>query len=89
MPTAYVSVASDIVHEGILNVIARAAELGEVVVGLMSDEAIATYKRVPLLDWESRRSVYAALRAMEGDVFYAITDAVDAALERTRELAGK
>ena len=31
----------------------------------------------------------AALRAMEGDVFYAITDAVDAALERTRELAGK
>ena len=62
MPTAYVSVASDIVHEGILNVIARAAELGEVVVGLMSDEAIATYKRVPLLDWESRRAVYAALR---------------------------
>ena len=31
----------------------------------------------------------AALRAMEGDVFYAITDAVDAALARTRELAGK
>lgn len=31
----------------------------------------------------------AALRAMEGDVFYAITDAVDAALARTRALAGK
>lgn len=62
MPTAYVSVASDIVHEGILNVISRAAQLGEVIIGLMADEAIATYKRVPLLDWEARRAVYEALR---------------------------
>ena len=62
MKTAYVSVASDIVHEGILNVISRAAELGEVTVGLMSDEAIATYKRVPLLPYESRERVYSSLR---------------------------
>lgn len=59
--TAYVSVASDILHEGILNVISKAAELGEVVVGLMSDEAIATYKRVPLLPYGSREKVYASL----------------------------
>ena len=58
---AYVSVASDILHEGILNVIAKAAELGEVVIGLMSDEAIATYKRVPLLSYASRERVYASL----------------------------
>ena len=30
-----------------------------------------------------------ALRELEGDVFYAVQDAVAAALERTRELAGK
>lgn len=62
MKTAYVSVASDVLHEGILNVIAKAAELGEVTVGLMSDEAIATYKRVPLLPYESRKAVYSSLK---------------------------
>lgn len=62
MSTAYVAVASDILHEGILNVITRAAELGEVTVGLMSDEAIATYKRVPLLSYESREHVYENLK---------------------------
>lgn len=62
MFSSYVAVASDILHEGILNVIARAAELGEVTVGLMSDEAIATYKRVPLLPYKSREVVYSSLR---------------------------
>ena len=61
MKTAYVAVASDILHEGIINVIARAAKLGEVTVGLMSDEAIATYKRVPLLPYDSREKVYSSL----------------------------
>ena len=60
--TAYVAVASDILHEGILNIIAKAAELGEVTVGLMTDEAIATYKRLPLLPYASREKVYASLR---------------------------
>ena len=61
MLQAYVAVASDILHEGIINVIDRAAELGEVTVGLMTDEAIATYKRLPLLPYESRRRVYESL----------------------------
>ena len=64
MRTAYVAIASDIVHEGILNVIERADELGEVTVDLMGDEAIATYKRVPLLPYESRERVYSSLRGV-------------------------
>lgn len=62
MPTAYVAVASDVLHEGITNVIHEASKLGEVTVGLLTDEAIATYKRLPLLDWEARCHVYQALR---------------------------
>ncbi len=62
MPTVYVAVASDVLHEGIINVIAAAAQLGEVTVGLLTDEAIASYKRLPLLDWASRFQVYSALR---------------------------
>lgn len=58
METVYVGISSDILHEGILNVIERASELGEVTVGILSDEAIAAYKRVPLLDFKARRRVY-------------------------------
>lgn len=64
MKTVYVAVASDILHEGIINVIERATQLGEVTIGLMSDEAIATYKRVPLLPYESRERVYASLQGV-------------------------
>lgn len=64
MKTVYLSASSDIIHDGILNVIDSAAELGELTVGLVSDEAIATYKRVPLLDYETRERVYASLRGV-------------------------
>lgn len=62
MATVYVAVASDVLHEGIVNVIQSAAQYGEVTIGLLSDEAIASYKRLPLLDWNSRYQVYSSLR---------------------------
>lgn len=64
MVKAYVSISSDIVHEGILNVINKAAELGDVVVGVLSDDVIATYKRVPLLDVEARKAIFASIKGV-------------------------
>ena len=61
MPKVYVAVSSDIVHPGILNILEHASKLGDVTVGVLSDEAIASYKRAPLLDFESRRRLYASL----------------------------
>ena len=62
---AYVAVSSDVVHEGILNVLARAMELAdEVVVGVLADAAIAAYKRPRLLPLESRLRVFASLRGV-------------------------
>lgn len=55
--TAYVAMSSDILHKGHLKVINAAAELGSVTIGLLTDESIATYKRLPILDWESRKAV--------------------------------
>jgi len=55
--TAYVGMSADLVHPGHLNVIARAAELGSVVLGLLTDEAIASYKRLPYMTYEQRRIV--------------------------------
>ena len=62
--TAYVSTSSDIIHEGILNIINHAAELGDVVVGVLTDEVIATYKRTPLLDTQARLAIYAQLKGV-------------------------
>lgn len=53
----YVGMSADLVHPGHLNVIKTARELGEVVVGLLTDEAIASYKRVPFMTYEQRREV--------------------------------
>ncbi|MBQ3385797.1 MAG: phosphoenolpyruvate mutase [Eggerthellaceae bacterium] len=62
--TAYVSTSSDIIHEGILNIIHHAAELGDVVVGVLTDEVIATYKRTPLLDTQARLAIYTQLKGV-------------------------
>ena len=55
--TVYVGMSADLVHPGHLNVLKHARELGEVTVGLLTDAAIASYKRVPFMTFEQRREV--------------------------------
>lgn len=55
--SVYVGMSADLVHPGHLNVIARARELGEVTIGLLTDAAIASYKRLPHMTYEQRRLV--------------------------------
>lgn len=57
MKTVYVGLSADLVHPGHMNILKKAADLGEVVVGLLTDKAIASYKRLPYLDYEQRKSV--------------------------------
>jgi len=53
----YVGMSADLVHPGHLNIIKKAAELGEVTIGLLTDEAIASYKRLPHMTFEQRKEV--------------------------------
>lgn len=55
--TVYIGMSADLIHPGHLNVIKKGAELGRVVIGLLTDEAIAAYKRVPYLTFEQRREI--------------------------------
>ena len=41
--------SADLVHPGHLNILEKASEYGEVIVGLLTDEAIASYKRLPYM----------------------------------------
>ncbi len=49
--------SADVVHPGHLNIINEARKLGEVTVGLLTDEAIASYKRLPYMTYEQRKIV--------------------------------
>lgn len=49
--------SADIVHPGHLNIIKEARKLGKVVVGLLTDKAIASYKRLPYLNYEQRETI--------------------------------
>lgn len=62
--TVYVGMSADLVHPGHLNVIRRAAELGEVTVGLLTDKAIASYKRLPYMAYDQRRQVVENLKGV-------------------------
>ena len=53
----YVPMAVDIVHPGHINIIKKASELGEVLVGLFTDEAISSYKNPPYMDYETRKII--------------------------------
>jgi phosphoenolpyruvate phosphomutase len=61
---AYVPMAVDFLHTGHLNIIAKAQELGEVVVGVLTDKAIASYKRLPVLEFEQRKIIFENLKGV-------------------------
>lgn len=50
----YVAMSADIVHKGHINILKKASTFGDVIVGLLTDAAIASYKRVPLMSYEQR-----------------------------------
>ena len=63
--TVYVGMSADLVHPGHLNVISKAAELGSVTVGLLTDAAIASYKRLPYMAFEQRKQVVENIKGVD------------------------
>lgn len=64
MTAVYVGMSADMIHHGHINIINEAAKLGEVTVGLLTDKAIASYKRLPYLTYEEREAVVSALKGV-------------------------
>ena len=60
----YVAMSADIIHPGHLNIIKEAAKLGDVTVGVLTDAAIASYKRLPYMSYEQRAAVVRALKGV-------------------------
>ena len=60
----YVGMSADLIHPGHLNIISEARKLGEVVVGLLTDKAIASYKRLPYLTFGQRKVIVENLKGV-------------------------
>lgn len=55
--TVYLGMIADIMHPGLINIIQEGAKHGELMIGLFTDKAIATHKRLPYLTYEQRKTV--------------------------------
>jgi len=64
MTTVYVGMSADLIHHGHINIISEAAKYGDVTVGLLTDKAIASYKRLPYLTYEEREAVVIGLKGV-------------------------
>ena len=53
----YVGLSVDIIHEGHINILKTAYKYGDVIVGLLTDEAIASYKNIPYLNYARRKVI--------------------------------
>ena len=64
-PVVYVGMSADLVHPGHLNILREARKLGRVVVGLLTDRAIASYKRLPHMTFDQRKEVVENLKGVD------------------------
>jgi phosphoenolpyruvate phosphomutase / 2-hydroxyethylphosphonate cytidylyltransferase len=65
MKKVYIGMSADLVHQGHLNIIAEGRKLGKVIIGLLTDEAISSYKRLPLLEFSARKTIIENLKGVE------------------------
>lgn len=61
----YVAMSADLIHPGHLNILNEAKKYGQVVVGILTDEAIASYKRLPYLEYEQRAVIVQSMKGVE------------------------
>ena len=63
MTTIYIGMSADLLHPGHLNIIHQARKIldenggGKIIIGLLTDKAIASYKRLPYMSYEQRKVV--------------------------------
>ncbi len=72
----YVGMSADLIHPGHLNIIKKALEYGEVTIGLLTDEAIASYKRLPYMTYEQRKEIVENIKGVRDVVAQTTLDYV-------------
>lgn len=60
----YIGMSADLIHPGHLNIISEGKKLGDVTVGLLTDKAIAGYKRLPYLTFDQRKIIIESIKGV-------------------------
>jgi phosphoenolpyruvate phosphomutase / 2-hydroxyethylphosphonate cytidylyltransferase len=53
----YVGMVGDFIHHGHINIIEEARKFGNVTIGLLTDKAVSSYKRLPIFTFEQRKKI--------------------------------
>ena len=66
----YVAMSADLIHPGHINILKIARQNADkigarVVVGLLTDSAIASYKRLPYMNFDQRRAVLESISLID------------------------
>lgn len=56
--SVYMCFSTDVIHSGHIAIIKKAARLGKLTIGVLSDEAVVSYKRFPMLPFEERKTMF-------------------------------
>ncbi|WP_415320998.1 phosphoenolpyruvate mutase [Candidatus Pelagibacter sp. Uisw_092] len=73
----YVGLSADILHQGHINILKIANSYGDVIVGLLTDDAIASYKKLPYLDFKQRKIVLENMKYVKKVIPQRTLDYVD------------
>ena len=63
--TVYMCFSTDYIHSGHINIIRKAQRLGRLIIGVLSDEAIASFKRYPMIPFEERKALFENVAGVE------------------------
>ena len=61
----YMCFSTDMLHSGHIAIIKKAAKLGKLTIGVLTDEVIASYKRFPLMPFEERKSLFESISGVD------------------------
>lgn len=56
--TVYMCFSTDMIHSGHIAIIRKAEKLGKLIIGVLSDEAVVSYKRFPLMPFDERKTMF-------------------------------
>lgn len=63
--TVYMCFSTEYIHSGHVAIINKARRLGRLIIGILSDEAVASFKRYPLIPFEERKALFENLAGVE------------------------
>lgn len=64
----YMCFSSDVLHSGHTAILRKAARLGKLTIGVLSDEAVASFRRFPILPMDQRKSLFSNIKGVDSVV---------------------